>query len=1024
MEKHLRNPDERADLNIPDPVERQLYRGRIAEAASKAAQEKGPDPEAIWAEAAGPGSIRWLWTRFIQGAPTVLGWVALAFCAAAVVGWLGGIGWIAGEVLSGPAFPIASAFLLAPLAVSLLLLRPGASETATRAAKAIAWVVIAASLFLLAIDLANVELIDWGQESLRSPAFAALVDIPLLALCLITVDRDAPRYRWQSTLTPAVGIVFLASLLTGSYDEVIGTAAGPDSSYTGALTLILIYTGFILMRPDRGLAAFLSTTGPGPSMARLLLPTALLMALTMILAELVAEGLDAQGAAFVKGLDKILMLVLLLWMVTYASRRLQRFYESWNQANSELASQANVLTRMSEGVVVMRISDSRIVLTNPQFDAMHGYGRGELIGRHIDVIAPTDLSEDEIAMRSEVLRELADRGETSYENRSVRKDGADIWSRVNGVIATVPDHGPVLILVKYDVTEDLAAKHAGRDAEIRFRQVFEQSPIGLCLVSADGSFEKVNQSFEIITGYSAEELATMTFADITYPDDLEQDLALTGDLFSGERDGFTMEKRYVRKNGEVVWVYLTVAMLRDADGRPNQALSMVEDITERQRLSQQLQYLADHDPLTGLYNRRRFEEELTSAITSGHARGIAILVIDLDNFKFVNDSFGHTVGDRLIVRTAELLKSRLRSDDTLARQGGDEFVVVLRDITPEDALATAEELVQLVARDVRIEGAEHSTRVTASIGVAVASEGEPVPEETLMMQADIAMYEAKDAGRNSARVFRPGEDSHVTIGIDWAGRLRSALENDEMMIYAQPILRLGEPGPPHFELFIRMRARNGEIILPGAFLPTAERHDLVQELDQWVIRKAISALAAVEGDVTPRLQINLSGRTVGDSRLADFVQAELAEAGVDPSSLVFEVTETSAIGNMTRAQEFSARMNELGCGFALDDFGTGFASFYYLKHLAFDYVKIDGEFVQNLASDPVNRLLVRALVEISRGMGKRTVAEQVEDARTLEMLREYEVDFVQGHYLGRPRPLDRIDLTSAPAIPMDTAIRG
>jgi diguanylate cyclase (GGDEF)-like protein/PAS domain S-box-containing protein len=1024
LEDHLPNADEREDRNIPDREERRLYRGRIAEAASRAALERGPDPDAIWAEAAGPGSYRWLWTRGIRQAPLIFGLSALVICVLSTLAGFVDIPVFTGEFLAAPQMPVFSSVMLGLVALALLLSRPGANEQADAIAAALCYFIISVCLTLLVLRLVGMSPDIWGSGASRAPSTAALVNNPALALCVLTIDRDPPLFRWQRFLIPTVGIVFLISVLTKGYQAALESGVQTDISILGATVALLLYFGYVLMRPDRGMAAFLSSSGPGPSMARLLVPTAVVIPFTMIAVDLIADGLTSGQAAFIKGLDRMLMLILLLWMITYASKRLQRFYESWKRASSELASQASVLTRMSEGVVVMRISDSRIVLTNPQFDEMHGYERGELVGRHIDILAPTDLSEEEVQMRSEVLRELADLGETSYENRSVRKDGTDIWSRVNGVITTVPEHGPVLILVKYDVTEDRIAKSAGRDAEMRFRQVFEQSPIGLCLVSSDGRFEQVNQTFELITGYTQDELSSMTFADITHPADLEEDLALTGELFAGERDGFSMEKRYIRKNGEVVWIYLTVAMLRDADGHPYQALSMVEDITERQRLSQQLQYLADHDPLTGLYNRRRFEEELSSAITSGHGRGIAILVIDLDNFKFVNDSFGHTIGDRLIVRTAELLKSRLRSDDTLARQGGDEFVVVLQDITPEDALSTAEELVRLVARDVRIEGAEHSARITASIGVAVASEGKPVPEETLMMQADIAMYEAKDAGRNGARVFQPGEDSHVTLGIDWAGRLRSALENDELLVYAQPIHRLGAPGPPHYELFIRMRDRSGSIIMPGAFLPTAERHDLVQELDAWVIRKAISTLAAIDADECPRLQINLSGRTVGDPKLPDFVHGELERTGVNPSNLIFEVTETSAIGNMTRAQEFSARMNELGCGFALDDFGTGFASFYYLKHLAFDYVKIDGEFVQNLSSDPVNRLLVRALVEISSGMGKQTVAEQVEDAQTLEMLREYGVDFVQGHYLGRPRPLDRSDLTALPATPLDATIGG
>ncbi|HMT04722.1 MAG TPA: EAL domain-containing protein [Solirubrobacterales bacterium] len=1008
--------EERPDLNIPDAEERQLYREKFSEIAGRIAESK--TERQVWAEASGPGSYRWIWSRAIGKSTLLAASLALGLCLAALAGWLAGIPAVAGGFSGDPPLPAALAMVLALLATAMILMRPGAATGPAVAGPVISGGVLVVGILVLLLELAGSSPVDWGDGSTRIPAFSLLIDIPLMALCLLSVDLDAPRFRWHNWLIPIVGIVFLTSIMTKGYRAVLITDPSFDYSHTGAIVLLLLYVGFIFMRPERGVAAFLAATGPGPSMARLLLPTALLIPASMFVVDLVAERLASGEAALVKSLDQILMLVLLLWMIAYASRRLQGFYGYWTQANAELTSQANVLTGMSEGVVMMKVSDSRIVLSTPQFDAMHGYATGDLIGRHIDTIAPPDLSPDEIRMRSQVMRELAENGEASYESRSVKRDGTDIWSRVNGVIANDPDHGPVLILVKYDVTEEYIAKSAGRDAEMRFRQVFEQSPIGLCLVTPEGRFEQVNQSFEAITGYSASELGQMTFAEITHPDDIEEDLDLTRSVFDGSRDGFTMEKRYIRQNGETVWVYLTVAMLRDSEGNPSQALSMVEDITERQRLSHQLQYLADHDPLTGLYNRRRFEEELNVAISSGHERGIAILVIDLDNFKFINDSFGHSVGDRLIVRTAELLRSRLRSDDTLARQGGDEFVVVLRDIEPTSALTTAEVLVKLVAREVRVEGAEHSARVTASIGVACASDGKPVAEETLMMQADIAMYEAKGAGRNRARVFQPGEDSPVTLGIDWAGKLRSALEDDALVLFAQPIVQLDSPSIPHFELFIRMLDRGGSLVRPGAFLPTAERHDLVQEVDAWVVRRAIRVLAdAGTNGRSTRLSINLSGRTVGDPGLPDLVGDELTRTGIDPSCLIFEVTETSAIGNMTMAQEFSARMAEMGCGFALDDFGTGFASFYYLKHLAFDFVKIDGEFVQNLSHDPVNRLLVRALVEITRGMGKQTIAEQVEEERTLELLRDFGVDFVQGHYLGQPRPLEDCNLTAVPAMP-------
>lgn len=1015
---HAQNEKERDDRNFPDRAERRRYHQRLNAIASEASNREAVDRDSLWAEAAGPGSYRWFWQKVILKAPTVTGFAALFACLCGLAGGFLGVRLLSGEILGGPSFPIASAAPLLALAVACLLLRSGGPPNRLRAGRMIATAVVGFGLIALLAYPLDLGVLGWGDGALRDPAPAAVVVVILLAVCFATTDRDPPKYRWRLWLVPSVGIALMASVLTQGNQALLFTDRPEEFSYLGTFAVAAIYLGYVLSRPDRGLARFMMAAGPGPTMARLLVPATLLIPASRMLTSLIAKELDSTEASFLAILDTMMMVILLLWTVTYASLRLQRFYDGWKLANAELTSQADVLTRMSEGVAMVRLSDWRFVLTNPQFDAIHGFEQGELIGEPLDVIAPPDLSRDELEMRTSVMKELAENGEASYTNRGIRKDGSEIWSRANGLVTTTPEYGPVLIVVTYDVTEERLARSAGRDAELRFRQAFEQSPIGMCLVSPDGRFEEVNHSFEDIVGYTETELGELTFAAITHPDYIEEDLKLSSELFAGVRDGFAMEKRYIRKNGDPVWVYLTVTMLRDGDGKPFKALSMVEDITERHDLSQQLKYLADHDPLTGLYNRRRFEDELSTALDSRRGEGVAILLIDLDNFKFVNDSYGHSVGDRLIVRTAELLGNRLRANDILARQGGDEFVIGLCDTGCGEALTIADELIRIISREIRIQGAEYAVKVTASIGVASAGPTESVLGETLMMQADIAMYEAKESGRNQAKLFRPGVESKITLGVDWAGRLRSAFDRDDLLLYAQPIVRLDGTGPPHFELFIRMRDRDGLIIPPGTFLPMAERHDLVQELDRWVIAKATSTLAGLGPDSSTRLSINLSGKTVDDPNLPAFVKDQLDSNGVEPANLIFEVTETSAIGNMGRAQDFSRSMHELGCGFALDDFGTGFASFYYLKHIAIDIVKIDGEFVLNLASDPVNQMLIKTLVEVSRGLGKETVAEMVEDARTLEMLRGYGVDFVQGYHLGRPMPLERWNLGSLPEPPL------
>ncbi len=1017
---------------IQDPEGRENLRRHMVERAESASRISvdGTLNEG-WDDPDFPGTYLGIW-KYVANRGAELGAaiglvVAGSSALGAVVGWR----WLEGSYFGAESITFVSSLVMASLAIATLLLRSRNLSPARRfAGNFLAFAVLITGVGIGLNQAFGLGLIPWPDTGyFRVPSLTPTMVAPLIAFGLLTLDRDAPRYRWANWLTPLIGVALLIGLLSRGYQaQVLFTLGEPRYSLSGAIGLCGLAFGFLFLRPDRGVAGFLLSSGPGPSMARLLTPVVAMIPLIMAIGQgLSQRAQHASTRALVRGLDELIVVAALAIIVTYASRRLHRYYGNWQAAINELGEQANVLSAMTEGVAVTRLEDGKIVLSNPQFDRMHGYERGELIGSSIDALMPDDLTDEETHRRERIGWELADRGSANYENRSLCRDGSIIWCRSNAILIDDAVYGPALIIVKSDISAEYRARSESEAAELRFRQVFEQSPIGLCLVRPDGTFDRVNDNFQEITGYTAEELTGMTFADITHPDDLDQDLELSGSMFRGATEGFEMEKRYIRKGGDVVWVHLTSTMLTDNRGIPYIALSMIQDVTERHELSRQLRHLADHDPLTGLYNRRRFEEELSRTVEDGRGedrRGVAVMVVDLDNFKFVNDNYGHSIGDRLIVRTAEILKSRLRTTDVLARQGGDEFVIMLRDITADDAMRMARDLVEEIAAKARIEGPSFLARATASVGLVASEDVASADREALIMRADIAMYEVKDSGRNGARMYNPTESSEVSRGIDWHDRIRDALDRDEFLLYAQPVVSLRAERIPRFELFVRLHDRQGTIVGPGTFLPVAERHNLVQEIDRWVIQRAIDLLATVGSGARTRLFVNLSGQSVGNLDLLGFISDELLRKSVAPESLVFEVTETSAIGNITRAQEFASRLSSIGCEMALDDFGAGFASFYYLKHITSNFVKIDGEFIRNLANDPTNRLLVKALVDITHGMGKRTVAEHVEDVSALSMLDSYGVDFVQGRLLAEPKPVSEIDLESVPDIPRLPGVAG
>jgi diguanylate cyclase (GGDEF)-like protein len=433
-------------------------------------------------------------------------------------------------------------------------------------------------------------------------------------------------------------------------------------------------------------------------------------------------------------------------------------------------------------------------------------------------------------------------------------------------------------------------------------------------------------------------------------------------------------------------------------------------VTARRRSEQQLVHLANHDPLTGLLNRRRLDEEIERLLAETQRYGVeaSLLFLDLDQFKDVNDSRGHRAGDELLKGVARILRARARNMDLVARLGGDEFAILLAHIGRDEVVRFANDLLEDIRSEVFIAAAA-PIRITASGGIALLEPGVSDAGE-LLARADLAMYKAKDEGRNRVALFHSGArwQAEIESRIGWQERVREALEKDLFELHAQPILAMKKgDAATRYELLLRMRRTNGEgVVLPTAFLEVAERSGLIQDIDRWVVRKAIDTLAAFQaaGEYVV-LEVNLSGRAFGDPQLLSIIEGEIAAKNVDPSRLVLEVTETAAIANMDDARAFIATLGRIGCQFALDDFGVGFSSFSHLKHLPVQYLKIDGSFIRDLPRDTVDQHLVRAIVGVAQALGKQTIAEFVGDEATVGLLREYGVDFAQGYFIGEPAPL-------------------
>lgn len=457
--------------------------------------------------------------------------------------------------------------------------------------------------------------------------------------------------------------------------------------------------------------------------------------------------------------------------------------------------------------------------------------------------------------------------------------------------------------------------------------------------------------------------------------------------------------------------------VRDAEGRFLGRLWIYEDVTRERQTAEQLIYLAERDSLTGLFNRRRFQEELSRALDSAARRKAngALLFFDLDEFKYINDTYGHRAGDSMLIRVASEVGALTRHTELLSRLGGDEFAVLMPDADQKEAEMLAERIIRSTSQiPFRFEG--RNLRLTTSVGIALYPQ-HATEQEDLIAHADAAMYQAKEAGKNAWRVYRHDLDTsrEMVERLSWNNRIAQALDRDLLRLHFQGVYDTHSSQLVHVEVLVRMLDEElpDTLIMPGRFIAIAEKTGQILEIDRWVIRNSI-ALLARRGDFPPvSVSVNISGRSFDDPSLPQYISEQLKHFGVTPDKLVVEVTETAAISDLHDAQRFIESLQQTGCKVCLDDFGAGFSSFTYLKHLKADILKIDGQFIRDLPNDHDNQIFVKAIVDVARGLHKRTVAEFVEDAPTLEMLRAFGVDMVQGYHLNMPSAVPpRMDFRS------------
>ncbi|GEM_PF-736124 len=696
---------------------------------------------------------------------------------------------------------------------------------------------------------------------------------------------------------------------------------------------------------------------------------------------------------------------------------------SFNQMHSELRISQETLentNRNLEGKIKERTSflqrvidsnpnfifvkdrDSRFVLANKSIANAYGSTVDGLVGSlDSDFNLNTEESQDSHRDDVEVIDGQCDK--FILEEKFTTAEGVERWLQITKRPLFEEDGSVHQFLgVASDITE---RKQAEEDLQKLSRAV-EASSSAVVMTDSDGCIEYINPKFTDITGYSRNEAMGQNPRYLLQsghtPDSIYDEIRDTI-CSSGEWKG---DLRNKKKDGTLYWERCSISCIRNLSGKVTHYVGIQDDVTHEYELTEQLSYQATHDVLTGLINRREFEHraERLLSMTRQNKTEHVMCFMDLDRFKIVNDSCGHTAGDELLRQLSLILQKKVRKRDTLARLGGDEFAILMEHCSLDNASRVATSILDAI-QDYHFNWEGQSFRVGVSLGLVAITEAMSDLTQ-LLKQADAACYMAKDSGRNRLHVYHP-EDNEIAQRqgeMQWVPRIYQALEEDLFCLYAQAIVPLDNRIDTHYELLIRMKAEEGMVIPPGAFLPAAERYNLMLQLDRWVVEQAVKTLVGNPDFLShiTFVSVNLSGQSLTDESFLEFIVALLQGSELKGNKICFEITETAAIANMTTAIRFISTLKQFGCQFALDDFGSGLSSFGYLKNLPVDYLKIDGIFVKDMVDDPIDRAMVKSINDIGQVMGMRTIAEFVENDEIMDMLRDVGVDYAQGYGIGKP----------------------